>query len=348
MSRADILQFPDPHPQVSRLGTHDAASDDCDPLLVRQEFPYSATYSALGFAVRVEANAPEILIAAAESWGMQAAESTTPTVTVRLGMQQQGKALGLPVAPTVRVSGHLLSMIADGHNFALCDLRQSYAFGWLSPSAVRNRLYLRYHFLEAAALTLLSTSQMTPVHAACVSLDGCGFLLCGDSGAGKSTLAYACARAGWTYTSDDASYLLWRGGRGRVRGNANQVRFRPSAQQLFPEINGRPVTPRAEGKPSIEVPTAELPRIVTSQDASVDFVIRLNRRATGPTALTPLTPIDVLPYFERSLYPLEEIRRQQADAIRGLLQAQIFALQYSDLDKAVECLTQLARGPAAS
>ncbi len=63
-------------------------------------------------------------------------------------------------------------------------------------------------------------------------------MLCGDSGAGKTTLSYACARAGWTYICDDASYLLNSGTDRTVMGTCNQVRFRPPAVELFPELLG--------------------------------------------------------------------------------------------------------------
>jgi len=76
------------------------------------------------------------------------------------------------------------------------------------------------------------------VHAGCAALDGRGVLLCGDSGAGKSTLTYALARAGWAYVTDDCSFLLNCGKRRMVTGNCNQVRFRPSAGELFPEVAG--------------------------------------------------------------------------------------------------------------
>ena len=100
-----------------------------------------------------------------------------------------------------------------------------------------------------------------------------GLLLCGASGAGKSTLAYACARTGFTYTTDDASYVVWNVKRASIRGNAHQVRFRPSALSLFTELEGRELTPRTEGKPSIEVRTAELPYIATAVEAAVDAVL---------------------------------------------------------------------------
>ena len=128
----------------------------------------------------------------------------------------------------------------------------------------------------------ISTRYTTPLHAGCVALDGRGVLLCGDSGAGKSTLSYACARAGWTYVTDDGSYLLNGGDKRMVTGDCHQVRFRPTAAELFPELRGLEITPRATGKPSIEMPTTSVPHMVCAQTTQVDFMVFLNRHAGGP------------------------------------------------------------------
>ena len=110
-------------------------------------------------------------------------------------------------------------------------------------------------------------------------------MLLGDSGAGKSSLSYACARAGWTYIADDASFLLNGGGERIIVGNCHQVRFRPTAAELFPEIEELAITPRAAGKPSIEMPMASMPHIVCAPTTHVDFLVFLNRRMGGPPEL---------------------------------------------------------------
>jgi hypothetical protein len=326
----------------SRLGTHHASADP-DPLLLNEVFTHRATFCVLGFAVEIESNTAELLAAARESWGASILDTTTSAVKVRLGVKQSD-ATECPPAPSVRTHHHLLSMIADADNFLICDLRQSTAFGWVSTAALRNRKYLRYHFLEAAAMCLLSTSRVTPIHAACVSFADRGFLFCGPSGAGKTTLAYACARAGWTYTSDDASYLLWHASKQRiVRGNAHQVRFRPSAARLFPEIRERDLTPRAEGKPSIEIPTVELAGIITSADSQVHCILVLDRHESGCAELTPLAPEAVIPLFESSLYPFEEIWQSQLNTVQQLLTAKMYTLHYSGLTEAIQRLQRLAQ-----
>ena len=329
MTSAPLLpmQFPTP-----------SREEENDPLLARQSFEYRKLFYPLGFVVELETNSMEILMAAEESWGEQSAvavaSQSEATLKVRLGATSSS-SVACPPRTTVRANGHLLSIMADTENFVMCDLQQGVAFGWVCEAALCYRGYLRYHFLEAAVMCLLSGSRMTPIHAACVSLNGRGLLLCGPSGVGKSTLAYACARAGWTFTTDDASYLVWHRDKPYVRGNAHQVRFRPSARLLFPEIGDRSLTPRTEGKPSIEIRTAELPGIATATEAAVHAILLLRRHDRDTTELKPLPREAAFAHFEASLYPLEGVRQRQAAALDNLRHAPIYEFSYRDLDIAI-------------
>ena len=254
-----------------------------DPLLCKIELPLRAVFYPLGFAIEISTNSQAVLDAAGESWKNLSQRHSSPMLRIGIAITP-GESGDCPPSPVVRAHRQLLTIVANPENQAVCDLGTGYAYAWLAHGTLLHRSYLRYHYIEAIALILISNSYATAIHAACVSRHGRGMLLCGDSGAGKSTLAYACARAGWTYTSDDACYLLRAAGRPRVAGNSRQIRFRPSASEIFPELSGRTITPRAEGKPSIEVPTAEL--LVSSQQTrrrsttSSFSIDRLRRQST--------------------------------------------------------------------
>jgi hypothetical protein len=309
---------------------------------------YREVFYPLGFPVQIEADREDVLCAARESWSEQAPiqslDSPDVPLIVRIGVT--GSVVDdCPPAPVFRANGHLLAIVAGPDNFASCDLERGFAFAWVSEAALGHRSYFRYHFLEAIVMCLLTGSRVTPIHAACVSLNGHGMLLCGESGAGKSTLAYACARAGFTLTSDDASYVVWSKTphAGRVRANCHQVRFRPSAREFFPEIAGRDLTPRAEGKPSIEIRTAELSGIAVAPETPIHSIVLLKRHAEdAPVQLNPL-PLDaVRPYLENSLYLLDGIHDRQAASLRPLLRAPMYEFRYRDLPAAIERLKQLA------
>ena len=258
-----------------------------DDLLCDMDLPLRRTFYPLGFAVEIVTNHPDVLEAANDSFGHGRLRYGGATLEVRIGISEGGGP-ECPPEPTRREYNHLYSLVADTDNQALLDLKACTCFVWLNTSALRNRLYFRYNFLEKVVYLLLGSSVVTDIHGACVSKNGKGILLCGDSGAGKSTLAYACARAGWTYVSDDTSYLINDSDMARVIGHSHRMRFRPTAQALFPELADRKLTPRMEGKASIEVPASELPQIVTTIEANVHAVVYLNRHPAASGRLVKL------------------------------------------------------------
>jgi len=182
---------------------------------------------------------------------------------------------------------------------------------------------------------------VTDLHAGCVSKNGKGILLCGDSGAGKTTLSYACARAGWTYTSDDTSYLINRFSVPRVIGHAHRVRFRPAAKELFPELEHREITPRMEGKASIEVPMVELAPIDIAAEVTVSSVVYLNRYSGAKGALMPLPERTATERMCKELYSAGEIRTKHEKTLEKLANIPTFELQYCELDQAIEKLALL-------
>jgi hypothetical protein len=313
-----------------------------DALLYDMALPLRATFYPLGFAVDILTNDPDVLLAAHESFGHRRLRRGDTALQIRVGVSETG-GLGCPPEPTRREYNHLYSLTADTENQAVLDLKTCTSFVWLNRSSVRNRLYLRYNFLEKVVYLLLGASVVTDVHAACVSMRKKGILLCGDSGAGKSTLAYACARAGWTYTSDDTSYLINDSAIPRVIGHSHRLRFRPAATELFPELTKYEVTPRMEGKPSIEIPASELPVLSAAAEARVHSIVYLNR---GQSALSRLVPLPKGTATERTrneLFSSGEIRAKHEKILEILSSVPTFELQYRDLDHAIDQLGLLVK-----
>ncbi|HEX3436979.1 MAG TPA: hypothetical protein VHT24_09435 [Pseudacidobacterium sp.] len=212
----------------------------------------------------------------------------------------------------------------------------------LTKAAVAHDTYLRYYFLEAAVLCHLATRYTTPIHSACVELNGSGILICGDSGAGKSTLAYACAQSGWTYITDDASYLINDREDRLVVGNCYQARFRPASAKFFPELAGHEITQRAEdGKPSIELCTAPFEHIARSQTSHVEHIIFLNRRDPKCQELVPFSREVARHFIRQPLFSTPEMMEVQSAAIERLLATSVLELRYHDLAWGVERLTRL-------
>ena len=299
-----------------------------------------ATFYPLGFPVEIATNSEAVLEAAGESWGNFREEYAAAPMTVSITVTEEEDD-EMPPRPKFRAHGHLMSVVGDPRNQVICDFKQGCAVGWVTRQVAAEAPFLRLHFLEPAAMLLLVTIHMAPLHGALVTRNGVGLALCGESFAGKSTLAYACARSGWTLVSDDGTFLI-RNREGHFAvGNPYSVRFREDAKELFPELAKYRIALRPNGEPGMEVRTAEL-SISTATGCSIDHVVFLRRSGFGPTGIHPLAPEKALAWLEETaLYGPAEVQAAQRQAYRRLLGAGLWELHYSDLSEALSLLGQL-------
>jgi hypothetical protein len=304
------------------------------------------SFFPLGFAVELRTNSEVVMSQARELWsGLDRRfENKAIRVDVHVVDDQDASASEqCPPAPVARMLMPLLYSVADASNYSVANLDEGWTRVIMARATERHSTYVGYFFLGSAPLCHIASKHTTPIHAGCVSFKGRGMLLCGDSGAGKSSLSYACARAGWTYTTDDASFLLQDGSSElNVTGNCQQVRFRPSASVLFPEIEGMEITPRAAGKPSIEMPTSDVPWIECAPTASISFLIFLNRRTGTAQELAPFSKEIARYYLRQVLFGSCATLKVQYGNLERLLSAEVLELRYTDLDWAVERLQTLA------
>jgi hypothetical protein len=318
-----------------------------DPILYDHPMPFRGHYYPLGFPLTIDTNSEEILAAAFESWSCFPQRFETRPLHLRVGVSASDSR-ELPI-PRVRAQGHLISFIGSSEAFAVGDLESGFGYAWLSPFVVQNRDVLRYHYLESLVLTMIDSLHVCTVHAACVALDGCGVLICGRSGAGKSTLAYACAKDGWQYVSDDASSLV-KGREDRVvLGNSHRLRLRPDAGLLFPEFRDRLVMARASGKPSIEIATAKEPQIDRLLECNIHHVLFLDRAQGARAVLCPYPKERALEELSAVIcFGPPEQREARIACYRNLLEVPVFQMQYDDLDEAVQCLRAMVRNQSCS
>lgn len=313
----------------------------CDPVLAAFELPLRRTLHPFGFPLALETNSADVMDAAAEGWG--AFEQTFDAAPVRLSLGVTDTTGGpLPMQSVIRSRENLMSIIADPENFVLCDMAGSFAFGWVTRTTASDHPLLRYLFLASGAGVLLEQRAFAAMHGALVARNGEGVMLAGDSFAGKSTLAYACARSGWTYVSDDAAYLVRERDDRYAVGDPHNIRFRPDAPQLFPELADRLARIRPNGKMAIEVRTRELD-LETAPGCTIAHVVYLNReRHGGHAVLRPMAKEEALENWSQcNTFGTEEVRTARLQCHERLLAAQLWEMGYSDLNDAIERLEQL-------
>jgi hypothetical protein len=313
-----------------------------DPVLAQMSMEFHAIYFPLGFPVIVATNSPAVLEAAHTSWGHFTHQFEIDPIRLQIGVTEGDSSI-CPPTPTCRMRDHLVTTVADKENFAVYDHSQGSGMIWVTRAALEHADYFRYFFLESGAMCCISGLYVTGIHAGCVALDNQGVLLCGDSGAGKSTLSYACARAGWTYTTDDGSFLVHGYPNRLVVGNCHLFRFRPTAESIFSELQGLPSMQRAGvGKPSVELPAAPSGPIVTSSSACVKHIVFLKRNVATQTLAEFPVPVARL-YMQQVIDSMPYRSTVKMQSIDHLLTAGVYELRYNDLDWAVDRLAQLVR-----
>jgi len=306
-----------------------------EPTLVETVYP-------LGFPLEIRTNSEDVLRHSVHKWGVFPQRFTVEPIVAEIIVLDSDDA-ECPPLPQYRFFDDTLIMTADASNYGIASFPYGKTRMVVTTAALGHPEYFRQVFLDAAAACQLGSRYFTSLHAGCVALNNRGVMLCGDSGAGKTSLSWACARAGWDFLGDDTSHMLHGETRRIVIGNSHQVRFRPEAAELFPEVVGAEITPRLFGRPSIELPTASMTHIRTRDCAPVDFVVFLNRRTAGPPALVPYRKDVARCYMRQWLFGTPESKATQYAAIERLLTAPVFELRYQSLDWAVERLDQLVR-----
>jgi hypothetical protein len=309
-----------------------------DPLSIDAPLPLTGAFRPLGFPLEIATNSPHVLEAAEESWGHFAAEWEVPPVRFSVLVRPEG---GLCDSTTHHAQGHLYAVVGDAHNFAMLDLRALAASMFVSQQTAADHSWLRWFFVESLAYTLLAQRYVVPVHAACIARDGAGLLLCGSSAAGKSTLAYAAARAGWTYVTDDCVFLLADSPGRAAFGRCLHIRFRPDAAQIFPELAGSLARLRPNGRLSFELPMSAFPEIHTADRACLRAMVFLDREHDH----TDVEPLGAKEAAARLLAEMPsygpEVNAMHERTVLRLAESAAFRLRYRTLDDALRLLDGL-------
>lgn len=315
-----------------------ASPPSFDPLQSTVPLPLEAEVFPMGHPLRLATNAGSILSAAVHLW--QGYPRLYDRPAVRMSIIVGANRSPLSPAPVFRGREHLMSVIADQNNFATADLRSGCAFVMLNSSAHPD--YVRYHFLEPLAYVLIAAKYLTFLHASCVALNGRSVLLCGDSGAGKTCLAFACARKRWTFITGDAAAIVRGRNDYKIIGRPFEIRFRPTARELFPELRTQPSAARPNGKADIELNPQEL-EITCALEGNVSHIVFLDRQNEFATAsIESCSAEHALCRLDQAVcFGDERSRREQRQSLAHFTQLPVLRLRYSDFDTAERLLRSL-------
>ena len=306
-------------------------------MLARVDLPFRRAYHPIGFQLQLATNSDDVLEAARECWSSYELEFTSEPIEMRVVVGAEGR---LARRPSFRLYRHLMSIVSDACNSAAVDLGALFACIYVSRETAANHTAFRWFFLESIAYTLLAQRYVAPLHAATIARNRTGILLCGASGAGKSTLAFAAACAGWTFLSDDCTWLLADSSDATAIGKPHQVRFREDAPNLFPRLAAYAARERPNGKIGIELPMQAFPELPTALHCRLGAMVWLDRRRGVRPSIEPVEPVEAVRQMLNSSSYGKEVDMMHAKAAQRLLYLPACRLQYDALDDGLTLLSE--------
>ena len=322
------------------MGTmNNLAMKRCDPLLRDIDLPLTGTFFPAGFRLNIATNSRDVLEAAEECWRHYKPEFECQPMEFRVVVEPHG---GPAPLPRPRAQGHIFSMVSDADNHAVVDSQGWFACFYLSEETAADHARLRWYYVESMAYTLLAHRYVVPLHAACVAHHGAGILLCGPSGAGKSTVSFACARAGWTFLSDDCTFLKTDSDDRIAIGQPHLARFRDDLRSVFPELAGYAASARPGGKLSLEVPLSDFPQIRTASRCPIRALFVLDRGSGVRPRAVRLPPGELAEqlFADNCTYGAE-VDAMHERAIRRLQDLPSWRLHYESPGDALRLLSEV-------
>jgi hypothetical protein len=247
-----------------------------------------------------------------------------------------------------RTQGDLF-LISGPEDVAAVELDAGLAVGWVSSETANNSGHVRYAFIEAMGLSLLTTPARGyfSIHAAGVARGGAGIALHGPAGAGKSTLAIACARRGMDVFAEDAVFVRAAPAGIEFWGLPWVHRVMPDAPRFFPELADLRSRRQPNGELKLEVDLDVVYPGRAVPGARPGPVVILERGSPGATRIERLDERDAADAIE-VIWPYEVAWTEQLEhGVRQLIAAGVHRLHVNGTpDEAVDALDELLDGLA--
>ena len=198
--------------------------------------PLGAQFFVAGSIWDLKSNSQEILRAMRETFDQVLTEQGHPDLYVRFHVDFAVEDAPLWIKPHFRALDHLYYATYGPCDSMLVDQSGRRVIGSFSPAVASDLSYWKQTILPVLLGIVSASIRVTPVHCACVVKGESGLLLAGESGAGKSTSALSLSRNGFSYLSDDCTYLSRTSTGIRAWGLPTPVKLLPDAVSYFPQL----------------------------------------------------------------------------------------------------------------
>jgi len=204
-------------------------------------------------------------------------------------------------APVYRGMDHVVFATFGSDFFGFDLLRKEIAAVVSSETASDEKFWNRV-LLPIAIGVMGCFIGVVPLHSACLERDGVGVLIAGPSGAGKSTLAAAMVQSGFSFLSDDWTYVLPRNGSLVASGMSIPCKLLPDAARFFGGLPNHRIAPSMNGELAYEVDPTHFGAHSVA-DCVPSYLFMLERRSSGRSEFRKVAPELVRDFFEQSSEP---------------------------------------------
>jgi|SRR5580658_131638 hypothetical protein len=288
--------------------------------LAHENLPLGARFFVAGSIWDLRSNSEEILQAMQETFDLAGAEQQ-PDLLLRFHTDFDINDAPRWVTPHFRALDHLYYATYGPCDSMLVDQMSRRVIGSFSPALTHDLRYWKQTVLPVLLGIVSASIGVTPVHCACVVKGGSGLLLGGESGAGKSTMALSLSRNGFSYLSDDCTYLSRTGAGIGAWGLPAPAKLLPDAVSYFPELVSLDPALSLNGEWALNVEPTEISNVERCLSCTPRWLVFLERKVVSPPVIEPLSSweaasrlvadLEMMPpvIFDQYEFQLETINR---------------------------------------
>jgi hypothetical protein len=299
---------------------------------IKEHAGLEAQYTLAGLTLQVLTNAQEILNAMQEICKPVYDKSSLPDLSIAFYVDSDRSSESRWPRPHFRALDHLYYATYGPYDSMLIDQHNRRVIGRFSSATAADLGFWRRVILPDLLGIASYAVGVTPLHCACLVKDGSGLLLSGKSGTGKSTLALSLSLNGFSYLSDDCTFLSQSGSELHAWGLPTTIKLLPDAVKYFPQLLHLEPSLSFNGELSFEVDPSETFGVKRCSSCVPRWVVFVERTPKADAVFERISSSDAASRFAFDLELLPScISGQQAhrDAtITALAQRECWVLRH--------------------
>lgn len=278
--------------------------------------PFVERFIVTGAVWEISTNCQEILATMCDISGRAPRESCTPNLALFIYVNFELPDRDIGFRPYFRALEHLyFGTYGPGDSFLVDQCSRRVVASMTVGTALDVGYWKRVILPCLAGITSASVG-VTPVHCACVVKDRFGLLIHGESGSGKSTLALTLSLNGFSYLSDDCTYVSGSEEHVQCWGTSAPLKLVPDALTYFPQLADVEPSESLNGELAYQVDPAAVFGVQRTSHCDPRWILFIEK---GPQSTVTFRKISPAEAADRLASDLEQLPRSIAVQREGQL-----------------------------